>query len=181
MHIHNSNVLGLIICPSRELARQTFEIITYYCQCLREEGFPEIRSCLVIGGVSGNEAVDVIRKGVHVMIATPGRLIDMLNKKTVKLDVCRYLVMDEADRMIDLGFEEDIRTIFSFFQVSYYLINNLLIRIEYWASFVDNFLIYLYVVEVKNNYLYIFRHKGKHYCSQLLCLKRFKILLGPHL
>lgn len=51
------------------------------------------------------------------MVATPGRLMDMLDKKMVTLDVCRYLVMDEADRMIDLGFEEDVRTIFSFFKV----------------------------------------------------------------
>lgn len=50
------------------------------------------------------------------MVATPGRLMDMLDKKMVKLDVCRYLCMDEADRMIDMGFEEDIRTIFSFFK-----------------------------------------------------------------
>lgn len=52
------------------------------------------------------------------MIATPGRLMDMLEKKIVKLSVCRYLCMDEADRMIDLGFEEDVRTIFSYFNVS---------------------------------------------------------------
>lgn len=51
------------------------------------------------------------------MVATPGRLMDMLDKKMVKLSVCRYLCMDEADRMIDMGFEEDIRTIFSFFEV----------------------------------------------------------------
>lgn len=51
------------------------------------------------------------------MVATPGRLMDMLEKKIVKLTVCRYLCMDEADRMIDLGFEEDVRTIFSYFQV----------------------------------------------------------------
>lgn len=107
---------GLIICPSRELARQTYDIVQFYCKCLRDDGFPEIRSCLVIGGVSGNEATEVIRKGVHIIIATPGRLIDMLNKKSIKLDVCRYLTMDEADRMIDLGFEEDIRTIFSYFK-----------------------------------------------------------------
>lgn len=51
------------------------------------------------------------------MIATPGRLMDMLEKKVIKLSVCRYLCMDEADRMIDLGFEEDVRTIFSYFNV----------------------------------------------------------------
>lgn len=52
------------------------------------------------------------------MVATPGRLMDMLDKKMVTLDICRYLAMDEADRMIDMGFEEDIRTIFSYFKVS---------------------------------------------------------------
>ena len=52
------------------------------------------------------------------MVATPGRLMDMLDKKMVKLGVCRYLCMDEADRMIDMGFEEDVRTIFSFFKVN---------------------------------------------------------------
>lgn len=57
----------------------------------------------------------VIIRGVHIMVATPGRLMDMLEKKIVKLYVCRYLCMDEADRMIDLGFEEDVRTIFSYF------------------------------------------------------------------
>ncbi len=51
------------------------------------------------------------------MVATPGRLMDMLDKKLINLDVCRYLSMDEADRMIDMGFEEDVRTIFSYFKV----------------------------------------------------------------
>ena len=55
---------------------------------------------------------------MHVIVATPGRLMDMLDKKMIRLDVCRYLCMDEADRMIDMGFEEDIRTIFSFFKVT---------------------------------------------------------------
>ena len=50
-------------------------------------------------------------------MATPGRLMDLLEKKIMNLEVCRYLVLDEADRMIDLGFEDDIRTIFSFFKV----------------------------------------------------------------
>ena len=54
---------------------------------------------------------------MHIMVATPGRLMDMLDKKMVKLSVCRYLCMDEADRMIDMGFEEDVRKIFSFFKV----------------------------------------------------------------
>ena len=54
-------------------------------------------------------------------MATPGRLMDMLDKRIVMLDVCRYLVLDEADRMIDMGFEEDVRTIFSYFKVIFFL------------------------------------------------------------
>ncbi|XP_071453867.1 ATP-dependent RNA helicase abstrakt [Hetaerina americana] len=113
--IKDEGPYGLIICPSRELAKQTFDIIRYYCECLTASGAPEIRSCLAIGGVPVSESLEVIHRGVHIMVATPGRLMDMLDKKMVKLDVCRYLCMDEADRMIDMGFEEDVRTIFSFF------------------------------------------------------------------
>lgn len=114
--IRNEGPYGLIICPSRELAKQTFEIIEYFCKYLREGGLPEVRACLAIGGVPVSESIDVIQKGVHIMVATPGRLMDMLDKKMVTLSVCRYLCMDEADRMIDMGFEEDVRTIFSYFK-----------------------------------------------------------------
>lgn len=112
----NEGPYGLIICPSRELAKQTHEIIQFYAAALQRDGCPEIRSCLAIGGVPVNESMEVIQKGAHVMVATPGRLMDMLDKKMVNLSVCRYLCMDEADRMIDMGFEEDVRTIFSFFK-----------------------------------------------------------------
>ncbi|XP_030768282.1 ATP-dependent RNA helicase abstrakt [Sitophilus oryzae] len=113
--IKNEGPYGLIICPSRELAKQTFDIIHHFSTHLKKKSMPEIRSCLAIGGVPVNEAIETIQRGVHIMVATPGRLMDMLEKKIVKLSVCRYLCMDEADRMIDLGFEEDVRTIFSYF------------------------------------------------------------------
>lgn len=106
---------GLIICPSRELAKQICETIEHFTSGLKYQGLPSLRTCLAIGGVPSSEAMDIIRKGCHMMVATPGRLMDMLNKKMVKLDVCRYFCMDEADRMIDMGFEEDVRTIFSYF------------------------------------------------------------------
>lgn len=70
-----------------------------------------------------NTITHPIFRGVHIIVATPGRLMDMLDKKMIKLDVCRYLCMDEADRMIDMGFEEDIRTIFSYFKVRTYIDN----------------------------------------------------------
>lgn len=107
---------GLIICPSRELARQTHGIIEYYCKLLEDEGAPQMRCALCIGGMSVKEQMEVVKRGVHMMVATPGRLMDLLNKKMVSLDICRYLALDEADRMIDMGFEEDIRTIFSYFK-----------------------------------------------------------------
>lgn len=101
--IRNEGPYGLIICPSRELAKQTHDIILHFCRTLMEHGLPEIRSCLAIGGVPVSESIEVIQRGVHIMVATPGRLMDMLEKKIVRLSVCRYLCMDEADRMIDLG------------------------------------------------------------------------------
>uniref|UniRef100_A0A3P8W1M5 Probable ATP-dependent RNA helicase DDX41 n=1 Tax=Cynoglossus semilaevis TaxID=244447 RepID=A0A3P8W1M5_CYNSE len=107
---------GLIICPSRELARQTHGIIEFYCKLLEEEGTPQLRTALCIGGMSVKEQMEVVKHGVHMMVATPGRLMDLLQKKMVSLDICRYLALDEADRMIDMGFEEDIRTIFSYFR-----------------------------------------------------------------
>jgi len=106
---------GLIVVPSRELAKQIHENIEHFTKEIRKHGFPTLRTCLAIGGVPTNEAAEVIRSGAHMMVATPGRLMDMLNKKICTLDVCRYLCLDEADRMIDMGFEDDVRTIFSYF------------------------------------------------------------------
>lgn len=107
---------GLIVVPSRELARQTFEVISEFTRALELDGFPSLRSALCIGGTSVKDQLEVIKRGVHMMVATPGRLMDLLEKKMVNLDICRYLVLDEADRMIDMGFEEDVRTIFSYFK-----------------------------------------------------------------
>ncbi|XP_003739731.1 probable ATP-dependent RNA helicase DDX41 [Galendromus occidentalis] len=108
---------GLIVCPSRELAKQTHDIVEHFINQLGREPnrFPKLRSCLCIGGTALKDQLETVRRGVHIMIATPGRLMDMLNKKQVTLDICRYLCLDEADRMIDMGFEEDVRTIFSYF------------------------------------------------------------------
>jgi len=113
--IRDEGPYGLIVCPSRELAKQIHENIEHFTKELKKHGFPSLRTCLAIGGVPTSEAADVIRSGAHMMVATPGRLMDMLNKKICTLDVCRYLCLDEADRMIDMGFEDDVRTIFSYF------------------------------------------------------------------
>ncbi|CAF0764395.1 unnamed protein product [Adineta steineri] len=107
---------GLIICPSRELARQTQSVIENICQHAHKSGLPLLRTVACVGGTPMNDQLDVIKNGVHIIVATPGRLINMLDKKLLFLDVCRYLCLDEADRMIDLGFEEEVRNIISHFK-----------------------------------------------------------------
>ncbi|KAK0554563.1 DEAD-box ATP-dependent RNA helicase 35 [Tilletia horrida] len=106
---------GMIICPSRELARQTYEGIVALSEALVKGGYPEIRSLLCIGGISMAEQGPILQRGFHIVVATPGRLQDMLEKRKFTLESCKYLCMDEADRMIDMGFEDDVRNIMSFF------------------------------------------------------------------
>jgi len=102
---------GLIIAPSRELAHQTYEVLEFYTDRLAEHhpNFGKLRSVLTIGGLSTGTQAQAIKRGVHMVVATPGRLNDLLNKKRMSMVQCRYLVLDEADRMVDLGFEEEIR------------------------------------------------------------------------
>ncbi|QHN94576.1 DEAD-box ATP-dependent RNA helicase [Arachis hypogaea] len=107
---------GLVVCPSRELARQTYEVVEQFLKPLREAGYPELRPLLCIGGMDMRSQVDVVKKGVHIVVATPGRLKDLLAKKKMNLDSCRYLTLDEADRLVDLGFEDDIREVFDHFK-----------------------------------------------------------------
>lgn len=107
---------GLIICPSRELARQTYEVVEQFLIPLKEAGYPELRPLLCIGGVDMRSQLEIVKRGVHIVVATPGRLKDMLAKKKMNLDNCRYLTLDEADRLVDLGFEDDIREVFDHFK-----------------------------------------------------------------
>ncbi|KAK1265843.1 DEAD-box ATP-dependent RNA helicase 35 [Acorus gramineus] len=107
---------GLVVCPSRELARQTYEVVEEFLEVLRGSGGPEIRPLLCIGGVDMRSQLEVVKKGVHIVVATPGRLKDLLAKKKMSLDNCRYLTLDEADRLVDLGFEDDIREVFDHFK-----------------------------------------------------------------
>ncbi|KAI0085390.1 P-loop containing nucleoside triphosphate hydrolase protein [Irpex rosettiformis] len=109
--------VGVILCPSRELASQTYENVLTWTAALSTGGrYPQLNTLLCIGGISMGEQSHVLNKGLHVVVATPGRLIDMLEKKKFTFDNCKYLCMDEADRMIDLGFEDDVRNIMSFFR-----------------------------------------------------------------
>lgn len=92
--------LGLVICPSRELARQTHHVITTHTTTLATEGWPELRCLLCVGGEDMKSAGDIIRRGLHMAVCTPGRLKDFLAKRRMNLDICRYLCLDEADRMV---------------------------------------------------------------------------------
>ncbi|MFC0340729.1 DEAD/DEAH box helicase [Paracoccus niistensis] len=96
---------ALILAPTRELATQIAQNV---------EGFARgtgIRSFRVVGGASINVQVDRLSRGVDVLIATPGRLIDLIERKAVRFDQTRYLVLDEADQMLDIGFIHALRRI----------------------------------------------------------------------
>jgi ATP-dependent RNA helicase RhlE len=95
----------LILTPTRELAAQIeASVITY-------GKFLPITSTVVFGGVKINPQINRLRKGVDILVATPGRLLDLHNQKAIRFDQLEMLVLDEADRMLDMGFIHDIRKI----------------------------------------------------------------------
>jgi len=114
--VQGEGPVGLIVCPSRELARQTHDGFLAMSEKLVQGGYPQIRALLAIGGVSMADQHHTLNSGLHVVVATPGRLQDLLKKKTFNLDGCKLLCLDEADRMIDMGFEDDVRNIMSYFK-----------------------------------------------------------------
>ena len=98
-------VRALILVPTRELAAQVAASVATYGRYL------PLRSTEIYGGVSINTQIHKLRRGVDIVIATPGRLLDHLQRGTVRLDAVETLVLDEADRMLDMGFIHDIRRI----------------------------------------------------------------------
>ncbi|MEF8770767.1 MAG: DEAD/DEAH box helicase [Candidatus Accumulibacter phosphatis] len=102
---HPRRVRALILTPTRELAAQVEESVRTYGQYL------PLQSTLVYGGVNINPQIEALRRGVDILVATPGRLLDHLQQKTANLAHVEILVLDEADRMLDMGFIRDIRRI----------------------------------------------------------------------
>jgi len=96
---------ALILAPSRELAIQISDEIRAYGQ------FLALRQTVILGGVSQKGQVSALQRGVDIVIATPGRLLDLMNQRHIQLDQVRYFVLDEADRMLDMGFIHDVRKI----------------------------------------------------------------------
>ncbi|MGR8999552.1 MAG: DEAD/DEAH box helicase [Gammaproteobacteria bacterium] len=104
---NNRPVRVLILTPTRELAAQVGESVSKYGAHLH----PRLKTEVVFGGVKINPQMMRLRGGVDVLVATPGRLLDLVNQNAVKLDKVETLVLDEADRMLDMGFIRDIRKI----------------------------------------------------------------------
>ena len=104
LHPHRG-VRALVITPTRELAAQVEDSVSTYGK------HGELRSCVVFGGVKINPQIARLRNGVDVLVATPGRLLDLHGQGAVDLDDLDILVLDEADRMLDMGFIHDIRKI----------------------------------------------------------------------
>lgn len=98
-------IYALILAPTRELAAQIGDNIRDYSR------FLPIRSLVVFGGVSINPQMMKLRGGVDILVATPGRLLDLVQKNAVDLKTVKVLVLDEADRMLDMGFIHDIRRV----------------------------------------------------------------------
>jgi ATP-dependent RNA helicase RhlE len=96
---------ALILAPTRELALQISENLTTFGRHL------DIRHAVIMGGVGQAKQVEALRRGVDIIIATPGRLMDLIRQRHADFSECHYLVLDEADRMLDMGFIRDIRRI----------------------------------------------------------------------
>lgn len=103
---------AIIMAPTRELAQQIEE------ETIKFGGPLGIKTVSIIGGISREEQGFKLRQGTEVVIATPGRLVDVLENRYLVLEQCTYVVMDEADKMIDMGFEPEVQKILSYLPVS---------------------------------------------------------------
>ncbi|CAN5142377.1 DEAD/DEAH box helicase [soil metagenome] len=100
---------ALVLAPTRELGMQiTSDLETF------TEKFKSFNIVAVYGGASISEQIRKIKRGAHIIVATPGRLIDLIERKTINLSTIKYIVLDEADEMLNMGFKEDIDKILSF-------------------------------------------------------------------
>ena len=102
---HSHATRCLILEPTRELAAQVETAMRDFAR------FTNLRVAVIFGGVGYGRQMDALRDGVDILVATPGRLLDHMERGTCKLDQVKYLVLDEADRMLDMGFLPDVRRI----------------------------------------------------------------------
>lgn len=104
-HLKNRKISSLIVTPTRELAIQIEENFKAYSK------YTKIRSTVIFGGVSQHSQTRALKNGIDILIATPGRLLDLMNQGFISLKGIKYFVLDEADRMLDMGFIHDIKKI----------------------------------------------------------------------
>ena len=102
------HVQSVVLTPTRELAVQVTEELRRLCM------YRGLEVVTVYGGQSMNRQIDALQKGVHIVVGTPGRILDHLGRRTLRLDRVRTAVLDEADEMLDIGFAEDIERILRF-------------------------------------------------------------------
>ncbi len=100
-------VRALVLTPTRELAAQVHDQVKAYSQHL------QIKSAVIFGGVGMNPQISALRQGVDVLVATPGRLLDLVGQNALDLSTVQMLVLDEADRMLDMGFIHDMKKVFA--------------------------------------------------------------------
>ena len=99
---------ALVLTPTRELAAQVHDNVREYSK------YVDIKSCVIFGGVNAKPQIATLRSGVDILVATPGRLLDLHDRKAVSFKRVEVLILDEADRMLDMGFVRDINKIISF-------------------------------------------------------------------
>ncbi|TWR24566.1 DEAD/DEAH box helicase [Mucilaginibacter achroorhodeus] len=104
-HREQKSIKALVLTPTRELAIQIGDSFTAYG---RNTG---LKNLVIFGGVSQNPQVDALRRGVDILVATPGRLLDLMNQGYVHINQIKMLILDEADRMLDMGFVNDVKKI----------------------------------------------------------------------
>ncbi|MGL5980722.1 MAG: DEAD/DEAH box helicase [Phocaeicola sp.] len=99
------HIKALILTPTRELAIQIEECLSFYTR------YTQVRHAVIFGGVNQTPQVEKLKRGVDILVATPGRLLDLIAQKYVRLQNIKHFVLDEADRMLDMGFIHDIKKI----------------------------------------------------------------------
>ncbi|NDV95161.1 DEAD/DEAH box helicase [Dysgonomonas sp. 521] len=105
VHGRKREIRALLITPTRELAIQINDCIKEYTK------YTGLKHCVIYGGVKQKAQTDELNKGIDILVATPGRLLDLMNQKFINLDFVTHFVLDEADRMLDMGFIHDIKRI----------------------------------------------------------------------
>jgi len=98
-------IRALVLTPTRELAIQIYESFTTYGK------YTDIKTCVIFGGVSQKPQEEALKEGVDILVATPGRLLDLMNQQQITLQHIKMFILDEADRMLDMGFINDVKKV----------------------------------------------------------------------